>query len=55
MWENAIKKEVLKVKVVFEPIEHDKGPLPGSKLINYHIIFDLKYELSRKARLMVVT
>ena len=39
MWENAIKKELLKVKVTFELIEHDKSPLPGSKLIDYHIIF----------------
>ena len=52
MWENAIKKELLKVKVAFELIEQDKVPLPGSKLINYHIIFDVKHDLSRKARLV---
>ena len=48
MWENDIKKEFLKVKVAFDLIEQNKCLLPESKIINFHIIFDVKHDLSRK-------
>ena len=33
-------------------LENDEKPLVGSKLINYHIIFDVNMDLTRKARLV---
>ena len=53
MWENALKKELLKVKVTLELIKQDRDPLLGNKFINYHVIFDVKHDLSRKPRLVV--
>ena len=51
-WEEAIKKELSKVRVAFELIEEGDAPLPGSKKINYHFVFDVKHDLVRKARLV---
>ena len=51
-WSNAIKKELKNVLVAFHLLE-DEEPVPiGSKLIPYHIIFDIKFDLTRKARLV---
>ena len=52
LWEQAIKKELKNVKIAFQLLENDK-PLPvGSMHIPYHIIFDVKYDLTRTARLV---
>ena len=52
LWDQAIKKELKNVKVAFQLLENDE-PLPvGSTHIPYHIIFDVKYDLTRKARLV---
>ena len=50
LWEVALQKELDKVKVSFHLLEEDDCPPIGSKLINYHIIFDVKIELTIKAR-----
>ena len=51
-WSNAIKKELKNVLVAFHLLE-DEEPVPvGSKLIPYHIIFDIKFDLTRKAILV---
>ena len=52
LWEQAIKKELDKVRVAFQLLEDDESPLPGSKAINYHFIFDVKMNLTCKARLV---
>ena len=52
LWERAIKKELEKVKIAFLLLEDNETPPIGSKLINYHIIFDVKMDLTRKARLV---
>ena len=52
LWKKALDKEISKVRVAFELIDNDATPLPGSKLINYHVIFDVKHDLTRKARLV---
>ena len=52
LWEDAINKELSKVRIAFQLIEDGENPLPGSKLINYHFIFDIKHDMSRKARLV---
>ena len=51
-WNNAIKKELRNVLVAFHLLPDDE-PIPvGSKRIPYHIIFDIKYDMTRKARLV---
>ena len=52
LWEDAIKKELSKVRVAFELVEEGSTPPPGSKKINYHFVFDVKHDLARKARLV---
>ena len=52
LWEKALIKEISKVRVAFELLENHSQPLPGSKHINYHVIFDVKHDLTRKARLV---
>ena len=48
-WEKATKKELEKVRVAFLLLEDNEEPLISSKLINYHIIYDVKMDLTRKA------
>ena len=49
-WEKALQKELKNVIVAFQLLEHDE-PIPvGSKHIDYHFIFDVKFDLTRKAR-----
>ena len=52
LWGDAINKELSSVMVAFQLVE-DGDTIPvGSKLIPYHIIFDVKIDLTRKARLV---
>ena len=50
LWDKAIKKELKNVLVAFQLLEDGDIPPVGSKLIPYHIIFDIKFNLTRKAR-----
>ena len=52
MWKDAINKELAKVRVAFELINDRESPLPGSKLVNYHFIFDIKHDMGRKTWLV---
>ena len=45
-------KELKNVLVAFKLLRDDEHVHPGSKLIPYHIIFDVKFDLTRKARLV---
>jgi len=52
LWEKAIRKELDKVRVAFELLP-EEGIIPiGTKKINYHFVFDVKMDLTRKARLV---
>ena len=52
LWTKALKKEETNVLVAFRLLG-DGEPLPvRSMLIPYHIIFDMKHDLTRKARLV---
>ena len=51
-WHNAITKEPKNVIVAFKLLGEDENPPVGSKEIPYHIIFDVKFDLTRKARLV---
>ena len=50
LWEQAICKEVSNVGVAFQLLQHDEPTPVGSKHITYHFIFDVKFDLTRKAR-----
>ena len=51
-WFDAINKEIKNVKVVFHLLGEEESPPAGSKKIPYHIIFDVCFDLTRKARLV---
>ena len=52
LWQASIDKELKNVKVAFELLSEGESPPIGSKLIPYHIIFDVRPDLTRKARLV---
>ena len=52
LWHDAIEKEKRNVIIAFKLLEDDESPAPGSTEIPYHIIFDVKHDLTRKARLV---
>ena len=51
-WRKAIEKEHKNVLVAFQLLEDDELLPIGSKRIPYHMIFDVKFDLTRKARLV---
>ena len=51
-WHDAITKELKNVIVAFKLLGEGENPPIGSKEIPYHIIFDVKFDLTRKARLV---
>lgn len=52
LWAKALQKELANVLVAFKLLQDDEKPPPGSKKIGYHIIFTVKMDLTRKARLV---
>jgi hypothetical protein len=51
-WEIAIAKEMKNVRVAFKFLEPSKKPAPGYKKIPLRMIFDIKMDFTRKARLV---
>ena len=51
-WEKALEKEYSRVRISFKLLEDGENIMPGYKKIPYHVIFDVKFDLSRKARLV---
>ena len=52
LWRKAIDKELDKVRVAFNLLDDEEEIPIGSKKINYHFIFEVKMDLTRKARLV---
>ena len=52
LWKKAIEKELGNVRVAFKLLDEGERLPVGSKEIPYHIIFDVKLDLTRKARLV---
>lgn len=52
LWQKAINKELDKVRVAFQLLGEGENIPVGSKKINYHFIFEVKMDLTRKARLV---
>jgi hypothetical protein len=51
-WEEAIAKEMKNVRVAFKLLEPSEKPAPGYKKIPLRMIFDIKMDFTRKARLV---
>ena len=51
-WSKAIAKELKNIIVAFQLLEDGEQIPVGSKHIGYHFIFDIKFDLTRKARLV---
>ena len=52
LWAEAINKELKNVIVAFKLLDQDAKAPAGSTKIPYHIIFDVRFDLTRKARLV---
>jgi hypothetical protein len=50
LWHQAIVKEMTNNAVAFRFLEDGKGVPPGSQWIPFHMIFDVKFIFTRKAR-----
>ena len=51
-WRDAIDKELRNVLVAFKLLQDGEHLPVGSKEIPYHIIFDVKFDLTRKVKLV---
>ena len=51
-WRDALDKELKNVWIALKLLQDDENILVGWKEITYHIIFDVKFDLRRKARLV---
>ena len=52
MWRDAIKREMENVSVAFEILEYGKRPSAAHKKVHFHMIYDIKMDFTRKARLV---
>ena len=52
LWSNAIDKELKNVIIAFKLLDESEQPPVGSTKIPYHIVFDVRFDLTRKARLV---
>ena len=52
IWRDAIRKEMKNVSVAFEVLEDGKRPSPQHKFVRFHLVFDVKMDFTRKARLV---
>ena len=50
LWQDAIKKEMINSRVAFKLLEKGERPPVGHTEITCHLIFDLKLDMTRKAR-----
>ena len=50
LWQEAIAKEMTNSKVAFQVLETEEQPPVGYTEITCHLIFDVKMDLTRKAR-----
>ena len=50
LWQEAIAKEMNNSRVAFQVLDHDESPPIGYMEITCHLIFDVKVDLTRKAR-----
>ena len=49
-WQRAIEKEMQSIEVAFNVLEEEERIPVGYKKIRCHMVFDVKFDLTRKAR-----
>ena len=52
VWRDAIKREMENVSVAFEVLEDGKKKSAAHKQVSFHMIYDIKMDFTRKARLV---
>ena len=52
LWKRAIEKEAKGVRISFQLLNENEKPIIGSKVIRYHWLFTIKFDLSRNSRLV---
>ena len=52
LWAQSIEKEMKNVRIAFELLEEGEKAPPGSKFIPHHLVFDVKFDLTRKSRMV---
>jgi hypothetical protein len=52
LWAKSIDKEMKNVIIAFKLLDEGDKPPVGSKLIPYHLIFDVRFDMTRKSRLV---
>ena len=52
LWRDAIKRKMENVSVAFEILEDGKRPSAAHKKVPFHMIYDIKMDFTRKARLV---
>ena len=52
LWRDAIKREMENVSVAFEVLEDGKRPSAAHKKVPFHMIYDIKMDFTREARLV---
>ena len=52
LWRDAIKRKMENVSVEFEILEDGKRPSAAHKKVPFHMIYDIKMDFARKARLV---
>ena len=50
LWADSIRKEMQNSGIVFRLLERGERPLPGHKEITCHLVFDIKLDMSGRAR-----
>lgn len=51
-WRDAVSKEMKNVSVAFDVLEDGKNPSAAHKRVFFHMIYDIKMDFTRKARLV---
>ena len=52
LWRDAIKREMENVSIALKVLEDGKRPLAAHKRVPFHMIYDIKMDFTRKARLV---
>ena len=50
LWQDAIRKEMVNSRIAFKLMERHTSPPVGFKEITCHLVFDIKLDMTRKAR-----
>ena len=52
LWRDAIRKEMKGISPAFDVLDEGVNPPPQYKYVGFHLVFDIKMDFTRKARLV---